>query len=155
MELSTDLKGDITELQCILAFTQRGYVVSIPYSKAKYDFIVDINGVLIKIQAKTSCGVPNPIGLLDSFMFRTKSVTVNTIKVNQSSYHKKDIDYFATIYNGDCFLIPVEECGPQSKTLRINPPLNGNVKNISFAKDYQIDNILSNNPFCGSNSVAE
>ena len=130
MELSTDMKGDITELQCILAFTQRGYIVSIPYSKAKYDFIVDINGVLVKIQAKTSHGVLSPVGTLDSFMFKTSSITVNTVRINQTSYCKRDIDYFATIYNGDCFLIAVEECGSGTKTLRVNPPLNGNVKNI-------------------------
>ena len=33
-------KGNLTELQCLTAFTELGYTVSIPYGDcAKYDFI--------------------------------------------------------------------------------------------------------------------
>ena len=48
-------KGNLTELQCITAFYEIGYSVSIPYGEnSRYDFIADVNGHLIRIQVKTS-----------------------------------------------------------------------------------------------------
>ena len=47
-------KGLLTELRCELDFTNLGYVVSKPITAdSRYDYIVDINGRLLKIQCKT------------------------------------------------------------------------------------------------------
>ena len=55
MELTPKQKGNLTELQCLTAFIQQGCTVSIPYGDcARYDFLVDINGIIIKVQCKTS-----------------------------------------------------------------------------------------------------
>lgn len=49
-ELATKQKGNLTELQCIAAFYELGYSVSIPYGEnSRYDLIADINGRLIKV----------------------------------------------------------------------------------------------------------
>ena len=53
--LNTHFLGKITELQVAEAFLQRGFQVCQPLvSDSRYDFIVDINGRLLKIQVKTS-----------------------------------------------------------------------------------------------------
>ena len=47
--LTTSDIGDITELQCILAFRERGIAVSIPFGdSAPYDLVVELGGELKK-----------------------------------------------------------------------------------------------------------
>ena len=53
-----------------------------------------------------------------------------------TSYKEDNIDYFMTYWDDKYYLIPVEECGAREKTLRLVPPKNGQIKGISFAKDY-------------------
>ena len=48
--LNTHFQGKTTEMQVALAFLQKGYQVSQPLvSDSRYDFIIDINGKLLKI----------------------------------------------------------------------------------------------------------
>ncbi len=55
MNLNPKQKGNLTELQCLIAFYELGYQCSIPYGEnSRYDFIADIDGKLIKVQCKTS-----------------------------------------------------------------------------------------------------
>ena len=47
--------GSLTELQCITYLFGLGYDISIPYGdNSSYDFILDVNGKLLKLQCKTS-----------------------------------------------------------------------------------------------------
>ena len=47
--------GALTELQCITYLFNLGYDISIPFGdNCSYDFILDVNHKLYKIQAKTS-----------------------------------------------------------------------------------------------------
>ena len=56
MELTPKQKGNLTELQCLTAFIQQGCTVSIPYGDcARYDFLVDIDGIIIKVQCECCC----------------------------------------------------------------------------------------------------
>ena len=139
VELTTKQKGNITEMECILAFMKAGYKVSIPYGEdCKYDLVLDINNNLYRIQCKTSHALENP---KDGFTFKTHSVVITTHGPKSSSYTKYDIDYFATVYEGKCYLVPVEECG-QMKTLRYQLPRNGQKKNISLAENYELENMI-------------
>ena len=138
--------GSIVELQCISKFIELGYEVSIPYGNgAKYDFIVDINGKFLRIQCK-SCSNPKSRGIaggydLSAIQISTISQTTNTQKTVRHLYTKEQIDYFATYYNGQVYLIPVEECSTR-KTLRFSPPQNGN-NNYNKAEDYEIEKIIN------------
>lgn len=140
MELTSKEKGNLTELKCLTSFYELGHKVSIPYGEnCRYDFILDVNGHLLKIQCKTSRTEDDG----DSFLFSCKSTRKNNnSKAHTVKYTKEEIDYFATYFNNQCYLIPVEECGSQEKRLRIIPPKNGQVKGINFAKDYELDKIL-------------
>ena len=53
--LETKLKGNLTEMECMAAFIEQGYQVSIPFGEdSRYDFIADVNNTLYRIQCKTS-----------------------------------------------------------------------------------------------------
>ena len=53
--LNTHFQGEITELQVAEAFLAQGYQVCKPLvSDSRYDFIVDINHHLYRIQVKTA-----------------------------------------------------------------------------------------------------
>ena len=137
----TKSKGNIVELQVMSAFMSMGYDCSIPYGDgAKYDFIVDYNGELLKIQCKSCCNPKKSDGTRDkeAICLSTVAQTTNTVKTTRHLYNSEQIDYFATYYsgNGQVYVIPVEECST-SKTLRFSPPKNGN-QNYNKAEDYLI-----------------
>lgn len=133
MKLTSKQKGNLTELQCLTAFMEQGCGVSIPYGdNSKYDFIADINGKLLKIQVKTS-------SLKDegAIKFSCRSTHVNCSGVKNERYSSDDIDFFATYWNGKCYLVPIAESSVE-KTLRFVLPKSGQLKGISFAKDYEL-----------------
>lgn len=139
----TQSKGNIVELKCITKFIEMGYECSIPYGNgAKYDFIVDVNGELLRIQCKASHN-PSRNGKVDynAFMFQTTSQTTNTKKIVSHRYTKDMIDYFATVYGDKIYIVPVDECST-TKTLRLAPPRNGE-KNYNKAEDYEIEKYFS------------
>ena len=104
------IKGLTTELQCQLFFTQLGYNVLTPLCEdCRYDMIVDIDGYLLRIQVK------HPKEEENGIVISTKSTQCNTTQNKNISYTKKDIDYFATYYNNECYLIRVEECSTSKK----------------------------------------
>lgn len=133
MILTSKQKGNLTELQVITYLYSLGYSCSIPYGEnSRYDLIADIQGKLIRIQVKTSSikdGNPNAIE------FACRSSRTNSTGVINSRYTKSEIDYFATFWNNQCYLVPVEECSV-SKTLRFCYPKNGQKTGISLAEDY-------------------
>lgn len=132
-------KGNLTELQCLAAFVAIGCSVSIPYGdNSKYDFIADKDGQLLKIQVKTSSLKKNS---QDAICFSCRSTHVNCSGVKNIRYNENEIDYFATFWEGKCYVIPVQECSVE-KTLRFAPPKNGQIKGISFAKDYEIEKVI-------------
>jgi hypothetical protein len=138
-DLTTKQKGNVTELLCLLAFTKAGYKVSIPYGEdCRYDLVVDINNKLYRIQCKTSRSLDDPE---DGFRFKTKSTVITSHGTKESSYNSSEIDYFATVYEGQCYLVPVDECGKE-KTLRYRYPKNGQKKGISLAENYKLDKII-------------
>lgn len=132
----SDMKGNKTEINCIAAFINLGYMVFTPVGESgRYDFIADIDGQLLRIQCKTarkgSCN--------GSFQFENRSM----YRHNRSMYYtKEEIDYFATFYNGQCYLVPIEECGTGAKTLRLEPPINNKATGINWASDYELEKMI-------------
>ena len=138
-ELTTKQKGNITELECLLTFVKKGYKVSIPYGEdCRYDLVVDINNNLYRIQCKTSHALANPE---DGFKFKTQSCVITTHGTKQSKYSETEIDFFSTMYEGQCYLVPVVECGHE-KTLRFRYPSNGQKKGISLAENYTLEKMI-------------
>ena len=137
IELSNTLfKGRITEVNVLKYFLELGYVISTPEISCQYDFLLDTGKTILKIQVKT-CRVDD-----EAIEFNTSSITHNAKGYTKRLYSPNTVDYFCTYYNNECYLIPLNECGSKAKKLRFVPTKNGQVKNISFAKDYIAKDIL-------------
>ena len=136
MELNSKQKGKLTEMQCLTAFIEQGCSVSIPYGDdSRYDFIADIDGQLLKIQVKTSSLKK---GTSDAIAFSCRSTHVNCSGVKNIRYNKNEIDYFATYWNDEIFLIPVNECSAE-KHLHLLPVERSNQ---TYAYDYKASEVL-------------
>jgi len=136
---NTIIKGMTTELNCICSFIAAGYQVSIPYGNcARYDFIADKDNKLIRVQVKSSSWTDES---KTAFMFYARSTHINSKGVKQQKYDEQQIDYFATFFEGQCYVVPVAECSI-AKTLRFEPPQSGQLKGINFAIDYEINKVL-------------
>ena len=136
MEYTTNQKGLITEMEVALYFIKLGYNVSQPLNlDSKYDFILDTGKQLLRIQVKTA---HNPVDRKDVIIFKCKSVTGRG-QIKHNSYDKNDIDYFATFWQGQVYLIPVEECSTE-KTLRLNKNILRS--NWNYAEDYLATEVL-------------
>lgn len=135
--LNTHFQGEITELQVTEAFLKLGYQVCKPLvSDSRYDFIVDINHQLYRIQVKTASLSEEG----DYIQFKTQSSHTNTQKTVYHSYSAEDVDYFATVYNHQCYLVPIDKVGNRAFRLRLKPTKNGQIKNINFAEDFKLEN---------------
>lgn len=134
----TQVKGNLVELQCIMKFMSMGFECSTPYgNQAKYDILVDIGDEILRIQCKKSRWMDDR----KSISFQTCSQTTNTQKTIRHLYTSKDIDYFATCWEDNVYLVPVEECST-SKSLRIAPKEKDTPPNVNLAEDYLVENIL-------------
>lgn len=132
--MNTNILGKTTELEVMLYMTQRGYSVSIPFGdKDRYDQIWDINGKLLRIQVKTCHLYSKGVGRAIEFK------TTGTSNGKTTSYTKQDIDYFATFWEGQVYLVPVEETSTR-KILRFES--GSNQPSICWAKDYTVEEVL-------------
>ena len=135
-------QGNLTELQCLTAFAELGYIVSIPFGEdSRYDFIADINDKLYKIQCKSSLEVVDD-GEVTAIRFKTvRQSGSNASTYTRTKYQPNEIDYFATSYQGKCYLVSVIECSNE-KTLRIKPPKNSQKVGITFLKDCELSEVI-------------
>lgn len=138
--MNSHFQGEITELEVAESFLALGYQVCKPLvADSRYDFIVDINHKLLRIQVKTST-LSEDGGYIE---FKTVSSHTNTQRTVYHTYSAEDVDYFATMHNHQCYLIPISKIGSRSFRLRLQPTKNGQVKNINFAKDYMLENAFT------------
>lgn len=138
-DFTTNHKGDITEVECILSFLKLGFKVSIPYGEdTKYDLILDVGNKLFKVQCKTSKEIKSSRGFKFKCYSTLKAEHGNT-KITK--YSNEDIDYFATTFNGRCYVVPVNLCHNE-RTLRFDVPANNQLKNVLFAQDYEVEKVF-------------
>lgn len=132
--MDTNLKGKITELEVMSYIIKKGFSVSIPYGdKDRYDQIWDINGKLLRIQVKTSHLSLKNSGKAIEFKCQGTSNGKTTL------YSKNDIDYFATYWDGQVYVVPVGECSSK-KVLRFESA--SNQSTINWAKNYTFEEVF-------------
>ena len=132
--MNTNTLGKTTELEVMLYVIKQGYSVSIPYGdKDRYDQIWDINGKLLRVQVKTPHLCTKNTGKAIEFK------TTGTSNGRTTVYSEKDIDYFATFWEGQVYMVPVSETS-STKILRFEATLKQ--PNISWAKDYTFEEVL-------------
>ena len=141
--MNTKQLGNLTELQCMTYLYGLGYSISIPFGNAdKYDLILDINDKLYKIQIKHSSEYVDSNGETEYIKFKCTWQSHNTTGYNKIKYKENEVDFFATFYNNQCYLIPQNECSNE-KILRIKPPKNNQRIGISFLEDYIAEEVIS------------
>ena len=136
--LSSHFIGEITEQQVAVEFLKLGILVSKPLvQSSRYDFIADINHKLYKIQVKTGTYKENAY-----LEFATSTSHTNTKGTLNLHYSEEDVDFFATMYEGQCYLVPYNLCGKRAQRIRFVPTKNGQTKGILFAKDFHLEDIV-------------
>lgn len=121
-------------------FVRLGYNVSSPYGDCEhYDFIADIDGRLIRVQCKSPTTYSNETRIeLD---VRKKKYQYRGV-VNSLVYTNDELDYFATYYQDQAYLIPVGDCNSK-KVLRLVPPNNGHAERYSYAERYEMEKVIN------------
>jgi hypothetical protein len=107
-------QGELAELQFYLKSHEYGFIVSKPFGdSAKYDFIVDCNGRLSRVQVKSTVQSP--------YRHTGYQITAGYGK-DKKCYSKKDIDYLcAYIVPSDLwYVLPIKVLGDK-RSLSIYP----------------------------------
>ena len=104
---NTKKLGNLTELQCMTYLYGLGYSISVPFGNAdKYDLILDINDKLYKVQIKHSSEYKDELGETEYIKFKCTWQSHNTSGYTRTQYKENEIDFFATFYEGKCYLVP-------------------------------------------------
>jgi hypothetical protein len=126
-------KGKMTEARILSALVSMGKTVLIPWLESRYDLVVDEGEHFVRIQCKT--------GVLRDGCIVFKTCITDARRPLGDGGYAGQIDAFA-VYSPQltrAFLVPI---GALTSTnygyLRVEPPLNGQVRNIRWAKDYEI-----------------
>lgn len=125
--------GDVGEAYAIAKFTEQGIRVSKPLSEnCPYDFIVDWNGELYKIQVKTTERCKK-----DTMIYRI--TRTNPFKLTNERYHDGEIDFFFLycIETGWCGLISLKESAGSELDIHYNFPKSNNFNGYKMQQDYE------------------
>ena len=140
----TQQKGTATELRCILDLTNLGYRCLKPVDESsKYDVVVDLGkGNFKRIQCKTSSWATDTREEKVAFQISTCCQTTNTKSTTRHKYSKDDIDYFYTWFEGQGYLVSIEEAGGLNFRWRYKYPVSNQKQGIHIADDYKIEEVL-------------
>jgi len=119
-------KGNLTELAVAKALMNAGHVISFPFGEGqRYDIIVDMKGVLKKVECKTA---------------RLKEGFIEFNCSGTNGPYTDQIDFFGCycIELDKTYLVPIEEVGINKAHLRIQETKSGQKKGIRWANDYEI-----------------
>lgn len=131
--------GDITEYRFALYCMERNIPISKPMNNnLPYDFIIDLNGRLLKIQVKTGYNNPSE----DVFMFNTRSTSKNYSEITIKCYDGL-VDGFITCYEAlpnKFYYIPIEKASKGCMRMYYG---DSPKSNQNWCNDYDFDNLLS------------
>ena len=141
---TTQQKGTMTELHCILDLTNLGIRVLTPIdSSSKYDVVADLGNKFIKIQCKTASWVKETLQKNVAFEIKTCCQTTNTKSTVRHKYSANDIDYFYTWFEGQGYLVSINEVTGVTFRWRYEYPITGQKQGIHIAGNYKIEEVIS------------
>ena len=140
----TQQKGTVTELHCILDLTNLGIRCLKPVDESsKYDVVADLGqGKFIRIQCKTSSWATDTKEEKVAFTISTCCATTNTKSTTRHKYSKDDIDYFYTWFQGQGYLVSIEEANGLTFRWRYEYPATNQKQGIHIANEYKIEEVL-------------
>lgn len=126
--------GHETELKCFSKCSSLGFIISQPmFEDSPYDFILDLDNTLLKIQVKHSDWIDRERGI---FRFSAE-------RVNGKKYTSNEVDFFMTEKEGLFFLIPFCDVSKGAKTLRLfSNPGDISEDSIGRAEDYLFESTI-------------
>jgi hypothetical protein len=125
--------GDHSEMQVILALTNLGIDVSLPFGENhRYDLIADDGMTIARIQVKT--------GRVRGDVILYKCASTHAHRGGTARAYFGEIDYLAVYCpeTGKVYLLPEGELTATSAHLRLAPPKNNMRKTIRWAADYEL-----------------
>lgn len=132
--------GDIGEALVVAEAAKRGLNPSLPLSNdLRYDMIIDRDGVLEKVQVKTTSPKDGKLSpKLDMTVYASAGVSNNR---NQTvKYQLGDFDWLVVVDSDSekCYYVPANEViGKSSFSLRLEATKNGQSKKVRYASDYE------------------
>lgn len=136
-------KGLSTELHCLQDMTELGYQCLIPLGDScKYDVAVDLGNKIVRIQCKHAHWSINTAQPQVAFEINTHRQSVNTHTISRYLYTANDIDYFYTWFEGQGYLVPIQEAIGNTFRWRYEYPSSGQKQGIHIASDYKIEEVL-------------
>ena len=139
----TQQKGLKTELHCLQDFIELGYQCLLPYGDScKYDVAVDIGNQIIRIQCKTARWSNDTKIPETAFEINTCCQTTNTQKTTRYKYSEKEIDYFYTWFQGQGYLVSIQEATGNTFRWRYEYPSSGQKAGIHIADNYKMEDVL-------------
>jgi hypothetical protein len=134
-------KGDRSTLAIMLALTEAGYAVLVPFGEnTRYDLVIDDGESLKRVQCKT--------GRLREGGIRFAACSSYAHHPNPKMVVRDylgQIDYFGVYCpdTGGAYLVPVEDAQVRKAgTLRVTPARNNQKRKIRLAEDYAIAQVL-------------
>ena len=139
----TQKKGLSTELHCLQDLTELGYQCLIPFGDScKYDIAVDIGEKILRIQCKHSRWSTDTVQEKAAFEIATCHQTTNTKKTTRYKYSENEIDYFYTWFEGQGYLVSIQEATGNTFRWRYEYPITGQKQGIHIANNYKIEEVL-------------
>lgn len=139
----TQQKGTLTELHCITDLTELGIRCLTPIDdSSRYDVVADLGGKFIKIQCKTASWVTDTAQEKVAFHIDTIRQTTNTKATTKYKYTAEEVDYFYTYFEGQGYLISINEATGVSFRMRYEYPSNNQKKGIHIADNYKIAEVI-------------
>ena len=139
----TQQKGLSTELHCLQDLTELGYQCLIPFGDScKYDIAVDTGEKILRIQCKHSRWSTDTAQEKVAFEIATCCQTTNTKKTTRYKYSENEIDYFYTWFEGQGYLVSIQEATGNTFRWRYEYPITGQKQGIHIANNYKIEEVL-------------
>ena len=133
--LTTNQKGAVAETAVIHEAIKLGIGVYKPIADERTDFILDVDGQLVRVQCKWA------VRHGDVIIIRTRRCRRARSGVIHRSYTAEEIDVIAAYCaeTETCYLLPHEmSVGRAAVSLRLEPPRNNQIRGIKWARDYEL-----------------
>lgn len=124
-------RGDRTESLVLSKLVNNGKVVSVPFGKPRYDFVLDDDGQLFRVQCKT--------GRIVGGALRWNACSQHC-RTNKRKGYRGSADLFI-VYCPELdkyYRIAVDAVPETHGSLRISPAKNGQYKNVKLAADFEL-----------------
>lgn len=126
--------GERTEAIILAELLKAGYVVLLPFGdNQRYDMVVEIDGKFQRVQCKTARLLRGTLN------FKTCSTYAHRGRPSRGYRGQADLFGVYSPDTGKVYLVPVEEVGEVEGTLRLEQPLNGQIKGIRMASSFEIE----------------